>query len=135
MRTKTWGIILITAMALVVLVFAVVFTPPMRDCQARPVSVFDEKVAAERLLARQLSGPRYFTVPAGYVPDDGELWIDAGEALRQVPRIVAERKWEPGQAKVVTQIVEKLSVPHPYRVVGGDRVSLLRLNLSLDSIK
>jgi len=135
MRTKTWWIILITAMALVVLVIAVVSTPTMRDCQARPVSVFDEKVAAERLLARQLSGPRYFNASAGSVPDDGEMWIDPGEALRQVPRIVVERKWEPGQTKVVTQLIEKLSVPHPYRVVGGDRVSLLRLNLSLDSIK
>ena len=135
MRTKTWWLILALAMVLVILILAMVIIPPMRDCQVHPVSAQDEKVAAERLLAQQLSGPRYFNAPAGSLPDDGEIWIDAGEAIKQVPRIVAERKLRPELAKVVMLLVEKLSVPHPYRVVGGDRVNLLRLNLSLDSIK
>jgi hypothetical protein len=35
----------------------------------------------------------------------------------------------------IGQLIVKLAEPHPYRVVGGRRIHLLRLNLSLDAIK
>jgi hypothetical protein len=101
----------------------------------RPVSVREERAAAESLLANKLSGPGYFNIPAETASDDGVIWIDADDALRQMPRIVAERKLTSGGERSLGLLIEKLIEPHPCRMRGGKRINLSRLNLSLDAIK
>ncbi|MCX6866548.1 MAG: potassium-transporting ATPase subunit C [Verrucomicrobia bacterium] len=133
MKTKFWqwliGIVVAFAVA------AIVCYQYLWDGAIRPVSELTEKAAAVALLAAKLTGPQYFIAPPNTTLEDGELWIDVTDAWPQVPRIAAERKLDPERTRAIGRLIEKLSEPHPYRVVGGERVNLLRLNLSLDAIK
>lgn len=100
-----------------------------------PVSIEDERATADALLVTKLSGPRYFNVPADPVPEDGGPWIKAHEARAQMPRVIAERKLGPDGARAVERLIDEMTEHHPSRVLGGTRINLPRLNLSLDSIK
>ena len=101
----------------------------------RSVSSREEIVAAESLLARKLSGPRYFNAPLAGINEAGGPWIDVSDASSQIERIARERQLGPDATVEVRRLVEQLAEPHPYRMVGGMRINLPRLNLSLDSIK
>ena len=99
-----------------------------------PVSDRDEKAVAGALLAAKLSGPRYFTPrvadPAG---DDGRwIWVD--DAVAQIQRIADERNLGTEGIQAIRQLTVQLAEPHPYRAIGGQRINLLRLNLSLDRL-
>jgi potassium-transporting ATPase KdpC subunit len=102
--------------------------------RVHPVSDLEERDAAELSLAERLSGPRYFHAAADTKPEEGVLWLSAEKALEQVPRIVEQRNLDQHGAAAIRQLIEDLSEPHPYRVVGGARVKLSRLNLSLDEL-
>ncbi|MEO5715644.1 MAG: potassium-transporting ATPase subunit C [Luteolibacter sp.] len=107
---------------------------PMRH-GVLPVSEREAIHAAESLLARKLSGPRYFNVPVAGIKEEGGPWIGAADARSQVPKITAERKLGPESAREIDRLIGQMTEPHPSRMVGGERINLLRLNLSLDSIK
>lgn len=100
-----------------------------------PVSIEQERAAADALLVEKLSGPRYFNAPVDTVPEDGGPWIKVHEARSQMARVIAERKLGPEGARAVEQLIETMTEHHPSRVLGGMRINLPRLNLSLDSIK
>lgn len=100
-----------------------------------PVSLEEERAAADALLVAKLSGPRYFSAAADAVPEDGGPWIKVHEARSQMPRVIAERKLGPEGVRAVELLIETMTEHHPSRVLGGTRINLPRLNLSLDSIK
>lgn len=100
-----------------------------------PVSIEEERAAADALLVEKLSGPRYFNAPGDTVPEDGGPWIKVHEARSQMERVIAERKLGPEGARAVELLIETMTEHHPSRVLGGTRINLARLNLSLDSIK
>jgi K+-transporting ATPase c subunit len=126
---------LVFSAVLVIVVAAIACINPWRKQEPIPVSIDAERVAADAVLAEKLSGPRYFSVPADAVPEEGGPWIKEHQARAQIPGIVAERKLGPGGERALDQLVDKLTEHHPSRVLGGMRINLLRLNLSLDSIK
>lgn len=99
------------------------------------VSLEEERAAADALLVAKLSGPRYFSATADAVPEDGGPWIRVHEARSQMPRVIAERKLDPEGARAVELLIDEMTEHHPSRVLGGTRINLPRLNLSLDSIK
>lgn len=104
-------------------------------CRVEPVTTESEKAAEEALLAAKLSGPRYFNPRVADPAADDGRWIWLDDALSQVPRITAERNLGPDAEPALRQLLAQLAEPHPYRAVGGQRIDLLRLNLSLDEIK
>jgi K+-transporting ATPase c subunit len=128
--TRRWLIISVIALAAV----AAMVNQYPRQAALQPVSCEEETAAAEALLAAKLSGPRYFSPQVVVALEDHGRWIWIDDACSQVPRIVAERKLGPAGEHDVRQLIVKLSEPHPYRMVGGQRVNLLRLNLSLDAL-
>jgi len=133
MKTTAWWWLLGGVAAFTVVVIVV-----FQAARERPmpvVTVRDERAAAEALLAEKLSGPGYFASTDADVPSDGGPWIDVLVARQQVARVVAERKLGAETARDIKRLIDELAEPRPYRVVGGDRVNLLRLNLSLDSLK
>ncbi len=100
-----------------------------------PVSEKEEIAVATALLAEKLSGPRYFNAPVPGISEEGGPWIDVADAESQLARIAAERKLRPEAIRELEQLIVKLTESHPSRIVGGKRINLPRLNLSLDSIK
>ena len=135
MKTKpsTW----ITSIFIAIASVAVLWLGMTRDRVPAVVSSDDARVAADTALAGKLSGARYFNAPAHaeHVHEPGGPWITVHEAMVQVPRIAAERKLAADTSHQVEQLIGQLAEPHPYRMIGGPRVNLVRLNLSLDSIK
>ena len=104
-------------------------------CRVEPVTTAAEKAAEEALLAAKLSGPRYFNPQVADPAADDGRWIWLDDALSQIPRITVERNLGPDAEPAIRALLTKLAEPHPYRTVGGQRIDLLRLNLSLDEIK
>jgi len=100
----------------------------------RPVSEGEVEAAAETLLVRKLSGPRYFHLPADGPIEDGGPWIEAADAVAQVPGIAAERHLDPEATRLVERLIDSMAEAHPHRMVGGKRIHLPRLNLSLDAV-
>ena len=96
----------------------------------------EEKVAMERLVESQ-TGPGYFHPgdPAPVPDEKGITWLDAVAARDQVERIVRERKGDEAMKEHINKIIDEASEPHPSRTVGGERVSLARLNVALDALK
>lgn len=136
MNSKVWHWIMMGTIAFALVLAVPVAVKLLREHSAvQPVSLSDERAAAESLLAGKLSGPGYFILPAETRPEDGILWIDVDEALKQVPGIVKQRKLGPGSEQAILRLIGQLSEAHPYRMVGGKRINLSRLNLSLDSMK
>ena len=128
--TRRW--IITTAPALAVT--AVVCMLNARRPAIEPVSATDEAAAAEALLAAKLCGPRYFNPQVVIALEDRGQWIEVFDAVSQVPSIAAERHLAPEAVLAVRQLIVELAEPHPYRMVGGQRINLLRLNLSLDAL-
>jgi K+-transporting ATPase c subunit len=133
MKTTTWRWIIVSVITLAVALVAHIQYPG--KTAIHPVTYEEETAAAEALLAEKLSGPRYFSPQVVVALEDRGRWIEVDDALAQVPRIVAERGLGPVAEHAIGQLIVKLAEPHPYRVVGGRRIQLLRLNLSLDAIK
>jgi len=101
----------------------------------RALKIPDEKAAGVELLAKTQSGPGYFHDGKESSPEGDGPWITPDEANAQLERVVAERKFSAGQMDKVKQLITKLTEPHPSRLVGTDRIPLVRLNLALDEIK
>lgn len=132
MKSKTLSsIIVAVVIALLGVVAIVEYRQPQR---VNPVSPVEETAAAQTLLAEKLSGPRYFNPITGGAVEEGGPWIDVEDAVAQVSRISAERKLGPEAAQKLSLLIDQLAEPHPFRAVGGTRINLLRLNLSLDSL-
>ncbi|MFD0892592.1 potassium-transporting ATPase subunit C [Luteolibacter ambystomatis] len=103
----------------------------------RALEIPDEKAAGMELLTRKLSGPGYFqdvTKNPGAVTGDEGPWITPDEARSQFDRVVNERKFGGDQSDQVRKLIEKLTEPHPSRLVGSDRINLNKLNLAVDQI-
>jgi len=128
---RRWLVAAVTTVA----VAAITFIPYPRKPSIHPVSPREETAAAEALLAAKLSGPQYFNPHVVIALEDNGHWIEVADAWSQVPRIVAARHLSPEAEHPLGRLLAKLSEPHPYRVVGGQRINLLRLNLSLDAMK
>jgi len=124
-----WVVLIVTVFAVAA---AIVCYRGHRD--PHPVSQGEEVAVAERLLAEKLSGPRYFNVPVSATREEGGPWIGVNEARAQVPQVAAERKLGEAGARKIERLIEKLTEPHPSRMVGGERINLPRLNLSLDEM-
>ena len=98
----------------------------------------NEKEAGVALLAEKLTGPGYFhqvDTASEFSQGEGGPWIAPGSALDQVDRIVRERKFDRVRTEKLKRLIGKLTEPHPSRVVGGERIQLVRLNLALDQLK
>lgn len=115
----------------------------LRSFSADTLVLPDEKVAAARLLAKQLSGPRYFEVPAGdmrdvdgvTVPSSPEPHITVVAARSQVERIAKERHLDAEGTARVESLIQSLTETPSSRLIGSDHINLLRLNLALDELK
>lgn len=104
----------------------------------RNLNIPDEKKAGVALLAETLTGPRYFQGPehpSDFLTGEGGPWIAPEDAMKQVERVAQERRYDAAQTEKLKKLIEKLTEPHPSRVVGGDRIQLVRLNLALDQLK
>lgn len=104
----------------------------------RNFKILDEKKVGVALLAETLTGPAYFHEPehsSEFLSGEGGPWIAPEDAMSQVERVVQERHFDPVQTEKVKKLIEKLTEQHPSRVVGGDRIQLVRLNLALDQLK
>ena len=132
MNTKTLRWILVSSGTAVLTAAAIVCYKCCGDDGIHPVSEQAAIAAAEQLLVQKLSGPRYFS-PSYW--ENGEPWIEVDDAWAQVPRVVAERNLGPDAKHAIGQLIDKMSQPHPHRMVGGERINLSRFNLSLDAIK
>lgn len=133
MKTRAWRwTIAAVALMAVVAIFWISF-PTLRGIT--PVSEKEEIAVATNLLVQKLSGPRYFNAPVSGISQEGGPWINAADARSQLARIAAGRNLGPEAIHELEQIILKLTEPHPSRIVGGERINLPRLNLSLDSIK
>jgi len=104
----------------------------------RDFKIPDEKKAGVALLAETLTGPGYFQAPehpAEFLSGEGGPWIAPEDALKQVERVAKERHYDALQTEKLKKFIGKLTEPHPSRVMGGDRIQLVRLNLALDQLK
>ncbi len=102
-----------------------------------PVSERERARTAESLLAQKLSGPAYFQAApddTADTADDTGPWITVGEALRQLPRVAAERKLGPEAKQHLERFIDETTEDPPSRVTGTARINLSRLNLSLDKL-
>lgn len=90
MKSKLWRWIVLTV--IVLSVTATVIVKCRMDHAIRPVSTREEIAVAETLLARKLSGPRYFNAPLTGIGEEDGPWIEVDDALQQVERIATERK-------------------------------------------
>lgn len=133
MKSKAWRWYVLWLVVSLLAVAAFV-TCRQRD-MIRIVSPREEAAVAETLLGEKLSGPRYFNASFGENFEEGGPWIGVVDAMAQVPRISSERKFSPDVTHKLGMLIERMSEPHPYRSVGGERIDLTRLNLSLDSLE
>jgi K+-transporting ATPase c subunit len=98
------------------------------------VQVPDDVQIARELLAQKFTGSQYFQIGEGkdQIPYP---YISVVNARTQIERIVKERKLVPAAGHQINQIIEKLTVPAPPRMVGLDHVNALQLNLALDQLR
>ena len=99
----------------------------------KPVTAEEAAVAADRLLADKLSGPRYFSASDAEINQDGGPWIEITEALRQLPSVAAERGVAAEKQEELKRMILRLAESNPSRAIGGSRINLNQLNLTLDS--
>ena len=92
MKSKLWGWI---AVAVMLITLAVVAIVKWRQDEVRIVSAAEESAIAETLLAKKLSGPRYFNAAAPFTAEEDGRWIGVADAQAQVSRVVAERNLGP----------------------------------------
>ncbi len=104
-------------------------------CQEKRVEPLpdEKKVAMERLVKSQ-SGPEYFRAQEAAEDENGEVWLDVVAAREQVERIVRERSGDGAMKDRILRMIEDASEPHPSRAVGGERVSVAKLNVALDAL-
>lgn len=98
------------------------------------VPIPDEKAAGVELLAEKLTGPGYFS-RADATEEEGTLWLGSDKVAGQFERVVAERRFSPSEEKKLRKLIEQLKEPQPSRLIGGERVNLVRLNLALDQTR
>lgn len=133
MNPKAWRWIIVTMAVIIMIAIGWIIHP--RDRGVRLVSEQEAITAAESLLAAKLSGPRYFNAHVTGIRKDGGPWISATDARSQVTKIAEKRKIGPEGVQEIEHLIEQMTEPPPSRMVGAERINLLRLNLSLDSIK
>lgn len=121
--------------AAVVAVAGVFMVRDQAHDRLRPVSKDEAISAAETLLVKKLSGPRYFNATADEPDQEGGPWIDVADAWAQLPRIATARKLDSEAKELVGRLIDGMAESHPHRMVGGKRFNLPRLNLSLDGSK
>ena len=131
MSANRWWVVI--AAAGVIAGLAVILILRSQSPRIRPVSAEEEQRVAETLLVEKLSGPRYFKAPLSGIADESGSWIEVSEAIRQLPDVAAARGLSPEAAREVAALIERLSESPPSRAVGGPRIRVNRLNLSLDS--
>jgi len=118
--------------SLVLLIGASVFLFFMVNQRNTGPEIPDEKAAGVALLAEKLSGPGYFQSTAA--PEKKSIHISRDDAIKQIARVLAERHWEASRAQELETLVERVTEPPPYRMLGEDHVNLVRLNLALDAL-
>jgi len=99
----------------------------------RNLTIPDEKQAGLALLSQKLSGPGYFSDAKASHDDEG-TWITPADARDQADRVIKERKFDETRCGKLKQLVIDLTEPPSSRIVGGDRINLVRLNLALDEL-
>ncbi|MES2922898.1 MAG: potassium-transporting ATPase subunit C [Verrucomicrobiota bacterium] len=122
------------AVAVIVVALVAVAIVKWQQDEVRIVSAAEESAIADALLAKELSGPRYFNAPAPITAEEDGRWIGVADADAQVSRVVSERNLSPHARREVEALIGKLTESNPSRMVGGKRINLNRLNLSLDSL-
>ena len=133
MKSRTWRwIVTWGAISLLAVVCVAIYC---RRETVRIVSPSEEAAVAEALLGEKLSGPRYFNPPVAGNKEGGGPWIGVKDAVAQVPRIATVRKLSPEATQKLKILIDQMAETHPYRAVGGERIDLTRLNLSLDSLE
>ncbi|GAA5119166.1 potassium-transporting ATPase subunit C [Luteolibacter yonseiensis] len=132
MKPNAWRWIITVGAAVFLAVVCVVAYLKRQD--VRVVSPGEEAAIAEALLGERLSGPRYFNPVAGGGVETAGSWISVTDAMAQVSRIAGERKLDSEAVRKLELLIDRMAESHPYRAVGGERIDLPRLNLSLDSI-
>jgi hypothetical protein len=106
----------------------------LRMSNATEVPIPDEKAVAQELLEAKLSGPRYFQLGDSSAELPGP-YITPAQARAQIDRVIAERKLDAGQREKVELIIKELTEPSPSRMVGTERLNVLKLNLAIDEMK
>ena len=107
------------------------FSPDWRRREG--VRVPDEFQTGRELLAQKFTGSQYFQIGEEKNPMPYP-YISVANARTQIERIVKERKLEPDAAHQINQIIEKLTIPAPSRMVRINHVNALQLNLALDKL-
>lgn len=92
----------------------------------------DEKAAGVALLAEKLSGPGYFQSTSA--PEKKSIYISRENALKQMSRVLTERHWDTSRTQELETLIDRVTEPPPYRMLGEDHVNLVRLNLALDEL-
>lgn len=90
-----------------------------------------------QLLASKFAGAEYFQIeaPGGAPPaTSGKVCITAASAKAQVARVAAARKLSPERITRLNDLITRMTEPPSSRVVGGDRVNLLLLNVATDAL-
>ena len=89
---------------------------------------------AKTRLTQKFTGPQYF-----HVCDQNDempfLSISAGDARKQMGRIIQERKLPPESVAQLNKLIENLTLPDSAQFAGGDHVNALQLNLALDKMR
>jgi K+-transporting ATPase ATPase C chain len=106
----------------------------LRMNNATEVPIPDEKAVAQELLEAKLSGPMYFQLgePSAELPSP---YITPALARAQLERVVNERHLDEAKRERLESLIKELTEPSPSRMVGTERLNVLRLNLALDEIK
>lgn len=97
------------------------------------LSIPDEKVVAEQLLAEKLTGPRYFKLEED-TAETPHPYLSPFQARQQIERVAKVRHMDAGGVSKVEALIDKLTEPPPSRAIGTDRVNVWRLNLALDEL-
>lgn len=124
----------IAALALLLLIFALIARFAGSGRSREEIQTPDDVQAARELLAQKFTGPQYFQI--GEEKDQMPFpYISVIDARTQMDRIIKERKLTPDASIQIVKLIEELTVPESSRMVGVDRVNILRLNLALDQLR
>lgn len=106
----------------------------LRMSNATGTLIPDEKAVAQELLEQKLSGPKYFQLGESST-ELPSPYITPAQARTQVERVVAERHLDIAEREKVKALIKELTEPSPSRMVGTERLNVLKLNLALDELK
>ena len=124
----TVGVLVLASLVLLLLIW-----PFQQNRPWKGFKVPDENKAAQLLLAQKLSGPRYFK-PGQGAADLPFPFITPATAKQQLARVIQERHLDPADRGKLENLIEQLVELPPSRLVGSERINVLRLNLALDEM-